>query len=64
VEYDIAWTINNAPANVWSGQTGTVSAGQNTPLTALAGANSKTVTYAISVPTKQTRGGGTVSIGN
>jgi hypothetical protein len=63
-EYDIVWKINNVPANVWSGQTGTVSAGQNTPLTALAGANGKTVTYSISVPPELTRGGGTVSIGN
>jgi hypothetical protein len=59
--YTIAWKIGNAGANVWSPQPGTVSAGQNNPQTALAGANGKTVTYTISA-SPDTRGGGTVVI--
>lgn len=60
--YTIVWKMGNAPANVWSPQPGTVSAGQNSPQTALAGANGNTVTYTIS-SSPNTHGGGTVSIG-
>jgi hypothetical protein len=60
-KYTIVWKMGNVAANVWSPQPGTVSAGQNNPQTALAGANGQTVTYTISA-SLETRGGGTVVI--
>jgi|SRR5579863_597749 hypothetical protein len=61
-DYTIVWKLNNVPtAHLWSPQNGTVSAGQNAPMTALAGANGNTVTYTISA-SPETHGGGTVVI--
>ncbi len=61
-KYTIVWKMNNVVANVWSPQPGTVSAGQNNPQVALAGANGNTVTYTITAA-QGTRGGGTVQVG-
>jgi hypothetical protein len=61
-DYTIVWKLNNVPtAHLWSPQNGTVSTGQNAPMTALAGANGNTVTYSIST-SADTHGGGTVVI--
>jgi hypothetical protein len=60
-KYSIVWQIGGVNANIWSPQPATVSAGQNNPQTALAGANGKTVTYTIA-SSPETRGGGTVVI--
>jgi hypothetical protein len=61
--YDIVWKLNGVVTpGLWSPQPPTVSAGQNNPQTALAGANGNTVTYAITAA-QGTHGGGTVNIG-
>ena len=63
--YPILWTFvsNGQPANVWSPQPTQISPGQNTPQTALAGANGQAVQYTIPLKS-ETRGGGTVTVGS
>jgi hypothetical protein len=65
VAYNIGWTIGGQPApGVWAPQPTVINAGLNPPQTAQAGADAKSLAYAISYKNTETRGGGTVKVGS
>jgi hypothetical protein len=66
VDYNIAWTIGGQPApGVWAPQPTVINGGLNIPpQTAQAGANAKSLAYAISYKLIEGRGGGTVKVGS